>query len=633
MNESNTQYKRLKRLKLDKFYVAPEVKALGTRFESRRSNAKQIALPIRLQCVFPYIPILKTIRCLANNEKWLQTYLDYNKSGGNGHKCKDGEFVDFCCGEIFKNCELFQNYPNSLQIQIYTDDFEICNPIGSKSTIHKVCGVYFVVRNMPDNSKLSNIHLIALCNTDDLNTESTDFNNIWFNIVKEIKELEKSGVQINDQLNLRGTVTILSGDNLGLNTATGMVQSFNATYYCRICKLQKGLCQTECEERPLEVRTISDYNQVLKTIENSTSVDFNESRGVKRECELNKLKYFHTIQNVAADIMHDVNEGAIPFVLKLLFEYCIQERIISEKDLEHKCQYYDYGLLNRSNIPSKIDINKHNLGQNASQNMCLFQNIGFILFDYINIIGEKWKCITSLQNVIRIIFSVKTTDEDLKMLKFFINQHLESLKLHFSVKLLPKHHFMTHYVRIIRLMGSLLNLNSIRFEAKHQVLKRYSKTKNFKNVNISIARKHQQNMAESMKAYSNENKIEISRKSSLCENESIREIQFFQFNDRRFRSGFLILNDGCLHEISKILAIDGKINLVCKALSFCNVEKELSSVKIEISRPEIETSIEYNSHIHTNIYEKKKCNGNQYVYIENLEIERVISEQLSDLSD
>lgn len=608
------------------FYVAPELKALGTRFECRRANHTETALPVRLQCNYPYISILKTIQCLAKNDEWLQTYLNYNKNGGNGHTCKKGEYVDFCCGEIFKNCELFQHHPNSLQIQIYTDDFEICNPIGSKATIHKVCGIYFVIRNMPGNSKLSNIYLIALCNTDDLSTESTDFNNIWFNIVNEVKELEQSGLKINDKLNLKGTVIILSGDNLGLNTTIGFVQSFSAMHYCRICKLSKNACRTECEEIFSECRTIDDYHKALEIIENSTSVDFGETKGIKRECELNRLKYFHIIKNVAADIMHDLNEGAIPYAMKLLFEWCIEHKIISENILKKKMQFFDYGLLNRSNVPSALDIKKNNLGQNASQNMCLFQNIGFILHEHINSIGKKWECITSLQTVVRIVYSTKITDEDLEMLQIYITRHLQCLRLHFNVNLLPKHHFMTHYVRIIRSMGSLLQLNSIRFEAKHQILKRFSKSKNFKNINVTIARKHQQNMAESMKVYSSQYEIQVPKKSTVCqlENKSLREISWFQYNDKRFRIGFIILNDGCLYEITKILASENCFYFVCTGLLLITVQNEMNSVKIEKYTPEIKTVIEYSSDIHTNVYEKKKCNGDDYVYIENVDIARAI---------
>lgn len=70
-----------------------------------------------------------------------------------------------------------------------------------------------------------------------------------------------------------------------------------------------------------------------------------------------------------------ITKCAIPFVLKLVFEHCIKAKIISEDELIKRIQYHDYGLLNRSNIPSKIDLHKHNLGQNASQNMCLFKTL------------------------------------------------------------------------------------------------------------------------------------------------------------------------------------------------------------------------------------------------------------------
>lgn len=35
--------------------------------------------------------------------------------------------------------------------------------------------------------------------------------------------------------------------------------------------------------------------------------------GNKKYCALNDLKYFHTCQNFCVDIMHDLNEGVIPF--------------------------------------------------------------------------------------------------------------------------------------------------------------------------------------------------------------------------------------------------------------------------------------------------------------------------------
>lgn len=56
----------------------------------------------------------------------------------NSHEKSDGVLGDYCDGEYFKQSALFQSDPCALQIQLYYDEAEVCNPIGSKSTIHKL---------------------------------------------------------------------------------------------------------------------------------------------------------------------------------------------------------------------------------------------------------------------------------------------------------------------------------------------------------------------------------------------------------------------------------------------------------------------------------------------------------------
>ena len=44
---------------------------------------------------------------------------------------------DYCDGSEFKQHPLFSGHVNSLQL-FYYDDTEICNPLGSKRSIHKL---------------------------------------------------------------------------------------------------------------------------------------------------------------------------------------------------------------------------------------------------------------------------------------------------------------------------------------------------------------------------------------------------------------------------------------------------------------------------------------------------------------
>ena len=45
---------------------------------------------------------------------------------------------DYCDGELFHSHQLFQADPCALQLQLFYDEMEVCNPIGTKAKIHKL---------------------------------------------------------------------------------------------------------------------------------------------------------------------------------------------------------------------------------------------------------------------------------------------------------------------------------------------------------------------------------------------------------------------------------------------------------------------------------------------------------------
>ena len=61
----------------------------------------------------------------------------------NSHSLSGVRIGDYCDGELFLKSELFKNHPCALQIQLYYDEIEVCNPIGSKAKIHKLGKVLF----------------------------------------------------------------------------------------------------------------------------------------------------------------------------------------------------------------------------------------------------------------------------------------------------------------------------------------------------------------------------------------------------------------------------------------------------------------------------------------------------------
>ena len=56
----------------------------------------------------------------------------------NSHCSPDDKLGDYCDGELYKECELFGEDPCALQLQIYYDEADVCNEIGSKCTVRKL---------------------------------------------------------------------------------------------------------------------------------------------------------------------------------------------------------------------------------------------------------------------------------------------------------------------------------------------------------------------------------------------------------------------------------------------------------------------------------------------------------------
>lgn len=144
-------------------------------------------------------------------------------------------YHDFCDGSYFKTHPLFSAKRHALQIQLYYDDFETANPLGSKRGIHKIGCIYFVIRNLPPkfNSILMNIHLVSLFHTPDL--QKYGFDVILEPLINDVKKLESQGLSLpfSDE-QVYGTISQITGDNLGMHSILGFNESFSSHHFCRL---------------------------------------------------------------------------------------------------------------------------------------------------------------------------------------------------------------------------------------------------------------------------------------------------------------------------------------------------------------------------------------------------------------
>ncbi|XP_047210158.1 uncharacterized protein LOC124860697 isoform X1 [Girardinichthys multiradiatus] len=138
-DDLDTQYKMNKYF-MEKFsLVKPKEIFLGHRCDTARKNGqiKQVLVADTCQ----YISITETLMFLFEHEEMQNLFLLENKS-------TDNKLRDYCDGSHFSTHPLFQKSANALQMQLYFDDLETTNPLGSKTKIHKLGAMYFTIRNL-----------------------------------------------------------------------------------------------------------------------------------------------------------------------------------------------------------------------------------------------------------------------------------------------------------------------------------------------------------------------------------------------------------------------------------------------------------------------------------------------------
>lgn len=618
------------------YYVEPEEKAMCLKWSVQRIPNKDLHFDKMKQGTFQLVPISKTLQALFSNAEFKQLFYDYNK---NKEPCIKDVYKGYCCGKAFKNSSFFQSNQPLVHIQIGFDEFEPCDALKSKATIHKMLGIYFKILNMPPKylSKLNNIFLVSLCESEHYKSSGCSVDDIFAEIVDDLKSLENRGINV-DNICIRAGVPSVCSDNLGANQVLGFPESFSALFFCRKCTMHKKDTKVSTKEDPKKLRKISEYNERIKEIKENPDIDIKDTNGIRKDCVLNKLSSYHVLNNPTMDAMHDMNEGVILFFLENFFEYCILHKICSEDNLVRRIRDHNYGYLNSRNKPSKLKVNRGNLGQNATQIYCIFKHLPFIFFDKRDELKNLWPIMLSLSKIVSIAYSRKIRESDICILEKHVNKHLSGFKTNFKKPLKPKHHNLTHFPNQIREMGPFVDSTMAHYEAKHSVFKNIArKTKNFVNIAKSLAEKHQQIMCGNVHSFKDE--ISVSPKSypltKCCEFAKYRNhliafdnisdyvvVDFVKVNGYVYRKGIMLVENFKVFEIIYVLRYQNEYYFLCQSYDFMKYEIPLHSIKIK--KTEIsETNIKFFkiSDLKNNQpFEKKLCNNFIYLYVENLSI-------------
>lgn len=436
-----------------------------------------------------------------------------------------------------------------------------------------------------------------------------------------------------------GTIINVTFDNMGGNSALGFAESMAASYFCRTCLSTKEETQSLTVDVPEKYRTRDSYDEAIRIIQNSSEIEYKITKGIREYCILNDLTYFNILDNFNVDIMHDLCEGTIQVLLHNVFNFCVREKLLSESGLKSLVAYHDYGILNRHNLPSELKLERKNLNQNASQTKCILHHLPFILFDYkLDTLSKDVRdCIQSMLKIVSICYSSKIGETDLKELEHWVKIHLDNMIEVFGINLKPKHHFMIHYANIIRKVGPLVHMSTLRFETKHKEFTKIAKsTNNYRNINKTLGIRYQESLL--CRSYYVDQTEHGKLKLPECDfftqfghllydfknKTDILQIRYLKINSHYYESGLFVKNGKFLFQILKLFKYENDYYFICNQFDVVLYNAFLNSIQIERTYPD-EMSIFCHSKLSIKkSFEKKNVlnNGNvtTFLLVESLDI-------------
>lgn len=364
----------------------------------------------------------------------------------------------------------------ALPMYVYNDDFEPLNALGSHRGAYKLSGVYVYIPCLPPQvqSKLEYIFLAMLFFATDRSSYGND--RVFTPLIDELNKLQ-NGIKVNHQKfkTVKLIPILLLGDNLGLNTMMGFVQCFVANFFCRICKLHKNEMATAIYEDTTKLRTKENYEEDLQTNNHSLT-------GILQKSAWNNMYHFHVVHNLCVDIMHDLFEGVCHVVLcEILSSFMYGHKYFTLIEFNRRLKKHDFGPLDKNTNIALVTvemIEKRKLNTSASEMLVLFTSFGFMVGDLVPEDAPEWCVYLAMREIISIVLQKKVHKKTHYLLRDLVAEHHTMFQKVFKKKLTPKLHFMIHYSNIMRLIGPISGISSMRFESFHRIFKNIIKNIN-----------------------------------------------------------------------------------------------------------------------------------------------------------
>lgn len=373
---------------------------------------------------FQYVPLNDVLKVFLEKE-------DIFYSFQRGCEKVSNDFLeDFTDGSFFQTPP-FCGDPSILRIHLYTDEFEVVNPLGAKKAIHKVTAFYFTIGNLEQKykSQLRHIHLCLLIRHQLF--QKYPHKDILRPLLLDLKELFTKGIDIcvDDRHHvLKGALATISADNLSAHYLAGFTCCFNSGRVCRFCMTAYSDLKTHVNEG-VQIRSSDVHKYHLTALEENNQLT-KQTYGVVKECLFTELNYFDVTRQFPPDLMHDFLEGVIPIVVCKVITALHQLKIVTLNDINSELDAFKIGKNDRGNIPQTLpqSVLKQKLTGSAAQNLCLFRILPLLIGHYIPEGDTHWDIYLKCREIGDIILAPCVRKSTIPFLTLQIGEFLSSFK-------------------------------------------------------------------------------------------------------------------------------------------------------------------------------------------------------------
>jgi len=437
---------------------------------------------------FQYVSIIDVLKSILSHDDIVDHFTSRKQRS-------DSIMEDFCDGSLFKSDTFFLENLSALSIHLYSDEFEVCNPIGAKKGKHKIVAFYYTVGNFHPKyrSQMRWIFLALLVRQQYLNDSS--YHAVLQPVIRDLRYLEETGVTVLTNVGIqtfKAKLVSLSADNLSAHVIGGFQQHFHAGRICRTCLADHSEISEKFSESDVTLRTKAIHSYHLEAV--AANPQNARVYGVKGTCAFSDgLQDFDVTQRLPHDSMHDLLEGILPLVTRLILAHYIRSSQLEQVNALLFEQNLTCGC-NRPNTLTASSLTSHISGT-AVQKLELFLLLPRLLSSLVDLTIEDpvWRMYLCLRDICDVVFAPAVDSKMLTDLEFLTSCFLELFVEQFGKNhVIPKHHYLLHYANHLRMFGPLRNMQCLRFEAKHRYFKNIAvSSKSFKNVTKTLAKRHQ----------------------------------------------------------------------------------------------------------------------------------------------